>query len=189
MTSVLNHRVGTLPGGPAPKLTFQCRRRTPSLTWELRPHMPQSSWGRPAQVESRAHADPCAAGPSTAQGERTKSRLEHSCICRKKLRAQLSNSSLSPWSLSHQPRMDTELLRSRKTPILIFHTNGIAYNMWPFMTGFLHFHDDVHKILPCISNRLLLFSCMIYHILFIHHLDIRIVSSLGLSVLLGVFVC
>ena len=27
--------------------------------------------------------------------------------------------------------------------------------MWPFMTGFFHLHDDVHKILPCISTPFL----------------------------------
>ena len=50
--------------------------------------------------------------------------------------------------------------------------------MWPFMTGFFHLHNDVHKILLCISTPFLFMQ--LYHILFIHHLDTWTVSSSGL---------
>ena len=160
MTSVLKPQSWDLPGGPALKLHLPVQgRRTPSLTWELRPHMPQSSWGRPAQVESRA----LQCRPPVPQAQHSSGwacckprfrtflhlQKETSCPVVQQQSLPMVPSPTSPgWTLSYFMSLKT-------CPFWIFHTNGIAYNMWPFMTGFFHFHDDVHKILPCISTPFL----------------------------------
>ena len=57
--------------------------------------------------------------------------------------------------------------------------------MWPFMTGFFHLHDDVHKILPCISTPFL-FIQLYGSTTSSGHSNC---FQFGAAVLLGVFVC
>lgn len=80
MALVLKPQGWDLPGGPVLKLHLPVQgRRVASPTRELRPHMPQSYWGHPPQVESPcttvkdlrgAAKIPCA--PPETQGNQNK---------------------------------------------------------------------------------------------------------------------
>ncbi|CAM9944094.1 unnamed protein product [Rangifer tarandus platyrhynchus] len=66
--------------------------------------------------------------------------------------------------------------------------------MWPFMTGFFHLHNDVHKILLCISTPFLfiqLYGCTTFCLFIIWTLELFPVwgyCATG-SICVLVFVC